>query len=517
MIQLTSQQLAVLDHPDDLKITAVAGSGKTATLLAYADKRGKGKKVLYLAFNRSVKQEAEHKFKAAGLHQVRIETAHSLAYKQLQLRNLEVVNYFRLHELAQALRIRQSGDPGLRYALTSHVLRYVGLYCNQSAAQLRQLNYLHYLDDAESQRFADRHLEEIVRLSSRMLEKMADGSLPVTHDYYLKQFQLKGARLPFDILLFDEAQDASAVMLDVFRKQAGIKILVGDPHQQIYRWRYAVNAMESLPYPGLSLSTSFRFPQEIADLAVQVLNWKKTLFDNYQTTEIKGVSLLKPETAKKAWIARTNMSLIAGALAFIESNPQARLYFEGGFKAYTFASTGYSLQEVIWLREGKNWKIRDPLLAALGSFEKLLQYVEQTGDIELAMLTQLVIIYGDGLPEQLQRLKNAVLQGGETEQADQIFSTVHRSKGMEYDAVRLMPDFLTEKKLRKQIEENKRQLDTGRLQEEINLLYVAITRSRGKLEIPENWFEKITGKGISTYQTDFAPNSGAADSKVISA
>ena len=64
-----------------------------------------------------------------------------------------------------------------------------------------------------------------------------------------------------------------------------------------------------------------------------------------------------------------------------------------------------------------------------------------------------------------------------------IFSTVHRCKGMEYDAIQLVNDFITEEKLTK----GKKQ-EAGSLvkfNEEINLLYVAITRTKNSIHIPE--------------------------------
>jgi len=84
------------------------------------------------------------------------------------------------------------------------------------------------------------------------------------------------------------------------------------------------------------------------------------------------------------------------------------------------------------------------------------------------------------------RVKEKHVNNDEKERADVIFSTVRRCKGMEYDSVRIVDDFITEEKLEKlsqgAFEEN---MDPARLNEEINLLYVAVTRTRNKLEIPE--------------------------------
>ncbi|MFN3694774.1 MAG: UvrD-helicase domain-containing protein, partial [Ignavibacterium sp.] len=80
-MKLTQEQYDIINSSGDIKINAVAGSGKTTTIIEYSKSRPKKSKILYLAFNRSVKTEAEQKFASLGLDNVKVETAHSLAYK----------------------------------------------------------------------------------------------------------------------------------------------------------------------------------------------------------------------------------------------------------------------------------------------------------------------------------------------------------------------------------------------------------------------------------------------------
>jgi superfamily I DNA/RNA helicase len=499
MTAFTEQQLQILDHRGDLKISAIAGAGKSSTLLAYAQKHSRNKPCLYLAFNRSVKLEAQKSFAAAGLKNVRVETAHSLAWRYLPQTPDKLSNGYRLHELADALRIGHRHDPAYRYALARHALQYVVLYCNHPHSRLEQQNYLHFIDDPESRRFADRRLEDILRLARKLLQAMETGSLPVLHDYYLKQFQLLQPRLPFELLLFDEAQDASAVMLDIFRRQAGTKILVGDTHQQIYRWRHAVNALASLPFAELPLLNSFRFPESLATLARSCLDWKAGIQSDFKAPDIHGLGKMPVKPRSFACLARTNLGLIEAALQFAASEPGASLYFEGGYEAYSFSSTLFWLQDFIKLQNGQKSAVRDPLLASLGSLEGVQRYIEQTGDAHLGMLYQLHIRYGDSLEQRLRALQKRVLPARDKEKADCCFSTVHRAKGMEYDRIQLMPDFISEAKIKKQQDDPKGKADPGRWLEEINLLYVAITRSRGWLQMPDYLFADLDLAGISTY------------------
>src|SRR5690625_3185447 len=82
-MKLTHEQQAIIRSQGNIKINAVAGSGKTTTLIEYARSRPRGSRILYLAFNRTVRTEASKKFSELGLDNVRVETAHSLAYKSI--------------------------------------------------------------------------------------------------------------------------------------------------------------------------------------------------------------------------------------------------------------------------------------------------------------------------------------------------------------------------------------------------------------------------------------------------
>lgn len=67
-MELTSEQYDIIHSTGDIKINAVAGSGKTTTIIEYANARPATAKILYLAFNRSVKLEAQKKFVEKGMY-----------------------------------------------------------------------------------------------------------------------------------------------------------------------------------------------------------------------------------------------------------------------------------------------------------------------------------------------------------------------------------------------------------------------------------------------------------------
>jgi len=111
-MKLTDEQKDIINSNGDIIINAVAGSGKTTTIIEYARARPKTAKILYLAFNKSVKLEAIKKFAEKGLSNVTVETAHSLAYKNIVFRHQYKVlsQGYKTHELAALLGLQGNGE-----------------------------------------------------------------------------------------------------------------------------------------------------------------------------------------------------------------------------------------------------------------------------------------------------------------------------------------------------------------------------------------------------------------------
>jgi superfamily I DNA/RNA helicase len=251
--------------------------------------------------------------------------------------------------------------------------------------------------------------------------------------------------------------------------------------------------LDKANFDTLQLSTSFRFTQEIANLATEVLAWKNHLFE-CKPVAIAGKGAGKTDKVK-ATIARTNLGLLLNAIDFITDNSKVKhIYFEGNINSYTYGDDGTSLYDVLNLYNGKHDRIRDQLVGSMKDIDDLEEYVEKTEDHQLATMIEIVREYGNEVHGIIKSLKELHTGDENRNKAEMIFSTVHRAKGMEYDVVHLVNDFITESKLKDLKEKHKNDktaaFDTARLSEEINLLYVAITRTRNKLFIPETLLPK---------------------------
>ena len=74
--------------------------------------------------------------------------------------------------------------------------------------------------------------------------------------------------------MLDEAQDSNPVILDVLAQAAVKTIYVGDRFQQIYTFRGAVNAMDTVQTPNTSyLTQSWRFGPNIARFATDITDY----------------------------------------------------------------------------------------------------------------------------------------------------------------------------------------------------------------------------------------------------
>ncbi|WP_139256479.1 UvrD-helicase domain-containing protein [Flavisolibacter ginsengisoli] len=493
MLNLTAEQQAIIQSSGNIRINAVAGSGKTTTIIEYAATRPANSRILYLAYNKSVKLEAKKRFAERGLKNVRVETAHSLAYKSIVFDKGFKVSQkeFKTYDIAEILGLPGNGERHGEYILANHINKFMTYFCNSEAEKVQDLDYLSIVTDDKARSFVKAFYKHIEKGTRLLLSKMNSGHLEVSHDFYLKLYQLSHPVLDYDYMLFDEAQDASPAMLNIFLNQKAIKVVVGDSHQQIYSWRHAVNSLDKTNFQLYDLSNSFRFGQDIANLAMEILSWKKHL------QEVKPVVIVgkgtPPMSKFKATIARTNLGLLLRAITFITEHKDVNhIYFEGNINSYTYADDGASLYDILNLYNHKYDLVRDKLIGSMKDLDDLEEYIEKTEDVQLGMMVEVVKEYRNEIPALIRTLKEKHVGDSEKHKAEMVFSTVHRSKGMEYDAVQLAEDFITESKLEKLASEDKKknEINHTKYNEEINLLYVAVTRTKGLLRIPETLLPK---------------------------
>jgi len=252
-----------------------------------------------------------------------------------------------------------------------------------------------------------------------------------------------------------------------------------------------VNSLEKVDYPVYHLTRSFRFDHEIASLASRILQWKTHLGLNSEV-QIYGTVSGNNSSKQCAVLARTNVGLLSKAVELlIEKKVVKKIYFEGRIESYTYAEEGASVYDILNLYLDRRHLIKDKLIASMKHFSDLEEYIDKTEDISLRLMVDVVKKYHRDLPDYIKQIKEAHVENHEKEKAGMIFSTVHRCKGLEYDEVTLVNDFITEEKIINLVKEiGFDKLNKDKLAEEINLLYVAVTRTRNVLNLPEELMPK---------------------------
>jgi len=474
----THEQRAATDlfmTEQSLKINAFAGSGKTTTLRVMGEstkRRG-----LYLAFNRSVADYASRLFPS----NVECRTIHSLAFRQMhQVIRVEskLVGSINRNQVCNLLNLSD-------YSVGSHLL-----FSSQVASlvQATLKVFLHSRDDDVQtahmptwgilNRLTARELQTVAKhvckLAQKLWQLMQDvGSpTPLGHDGYLKLWALGRPKLDVDFILLDEAQDSNPVMLEVLRQQESQVIYVGDRHQQIYQWRGAVNAMEQVKTKHETyLTQSFRFGKAIADLANRVLG---TLGEEKLLVGNAEVKSQLSQGIPNAIITRTNAMLVSMVVRELEKGGQP--YVEGG------------TQELLRLLEGvralKAGRRSDqPEFFGFKNWNEFQVYAKSDEGAEWRMLVGLVDEY---TVDTLIHTLSCVAEN--PRESSVVLSTTHKAKGREWDSVELTDDF--------RVATGKAGIGpTDYEREELRIAYVALTRAKHSLNVPDSLLRELMKHG----------------------
>jgi hypothetical protein len=447
----------------DTKGLAPAGSGKTEMMRAGAYHISKGKGV-YVAFNKAIADEAGRKFN----NNVDCRTGHSLAYRSVgykyrdrfgKLTGMMIANCCDIGDLSAYPTKSNKG-----YVILDTIRR----YCYSASPRI-EFEHVPAIKGPYDDVQVKLMKEELFPIARKVWDILIDekGSLPIGHDHYLKAWALKKPQLGVDYVMFDEAQDANAVILDVIQNQDCQKIYVGDKFQQIYAWRGAINAMDTLLTKHTAYITqSFRFGQGVAEMANKILGCYMP--PSQAPPAIIGFQEKDSFVSKEAIedpdviICRTNSGVISNVFKYLEMGKA--VYVQGGVMMMINMLKGAGD-----LMNGKRTYVPD--LALFSTWNEVVECSETESGADLR--TTVKMIKDHGIPKLLNALNSThKSQFG----ADITITTAHKAKGLEWGKVKLYNDFQCP-----HIDErgNPVRLSQG----EINILYVAATRALDVLDI----------------------------------
>jgi len=470
----TPQQQAIIDAVmagQDVAVQALAGTGKTSTLLMLT-RRMPEKRIAYIAFNRSIADEAKRKFP----RRVTADTSH--AYARVALRNTPLSKKVNKAGKNGGAKVPKDVAPAL--GLTRPLRFQGGGIEPQQAAQIVMATVRRYRESADAE-LGLQHLGEhwaespaAARLLELARQVWADKADPESNkfifdaDDYIKLWALTGPVLPFDLIMFDEAQDINPVLQKVIRDQSAQKVVVGDSHQSIYEFRGAIDALKDWPADvHLPLTQSWRFGPDVAAVGNAYLNLlgADLILEGNPGLDTTLGDVEDPD----AVLTRTNVGAIGAVFAGFDAGKRVALV-GGGREIEDIAKAAQELQN------GRRTK--HPELSAYADWAEVRQYADSDEDAKsLQTLVRLVDKFSPG--GLLQMIKNLVPEDATDEETrpELVVSTAHKAKGREWGRVRIGSDFA----------QPKEDEVTGEVvmppPGDLRLAYVTVTRAKEALEL----------------------------------
>ena len=478
---LTKEQQAIINCEFDeiLLINAYAGTGKTTTLVEFCKKRS-DKKIIYMAYNNSMSKEAQIKFK--DLHNVSVGTIHSFARKEMQDKITKISNYDRKAKNEQWIINANTIKSLFLDIQVEFRVYYASLIIKQlkafSCSNKDLQDYINNLIAIKSE--VEKY--NVNYLAKKMIELWREfrenQNIPYEHDFYLKEWQLTKPQLNADYILVDEAQDINDCIIDIILNQKHTKkVFIGDSYQSIYGFRGAKDCLTKLIDNKnsilLHLTKSFRCPLSVSNLAnnyLSLLGAKKDFIGTKRDNNNK-------ETFK-AVISRTNARLFDYAIEAIKENK--KIAWVGGLQKYNFQEL-IDIQQLIYK---KPQNIYNNFLNKFNNINELLEYSKEANEPDLKTKLSIVFKYiNKDILSLIKKIKAMSLANPKN--ADYVLCTAHKSKGLEWENVVLLDDFINLSKIIPSAKEKNSLFEIQK--EELNLLYVAITRSKKRIELPNDY------------------------------
>lgn len=474
----TEEQTAIKEaFPDHrfLTIQAKSGSGKTSTLYLLANSTED--RILYLAFNKSMAEEARRKMPP----NVECRTLHSICYQFLDHRlraklsrpEGQYVNVAGTgSEIAKKFKINNLIDKRGKTLLTRAM---IGLMIKQTVGKFefsddpfisrKHFPGVHLADIKRKGINEHKLITEVVKYAKQLWRERIDPNTDtlMTHDTYVKLFELSGADLGYDIIFGDEFQDVNPAFLSILRNAKSAKqvVVVGDEYQSIYQFRGSQNMMKETSTYGaeLPLTACFRFGPKVANIANMILSDKEPLrhplvgkgFDTVVGSyKSDVVDYTKPYTI----IFRKNLTLLMEAMDRIADGEEIIINVD----TRDFISM---VDSVNALRRGDIEKVKHETVLPYADWNEFVECAEADPDAK-RLLNIVVSGKANTIAHTLRTHRNSPT-------AKVTLTTAHKSKGLEWDQVIVANDFPSnyDKKTGEWV---------GLEEAERNLLYVAHTR-----------------------------------------
>lgn len=457
-------------------VEAVAGSGKSTTIVECMNRIPAGKTAIFLAFNKAIAEE----LKACG---VNARTFHSLTYSPVtrarNARNIETA------KLQLIIKEKLSGNDAFLYGgFISRMVglgRQAGIGCLVADTTQTWLEICNHHDlELENE---NAELGRALELCGQLLRwSNADSRLDFDDLLYLAVKD--GLSLPkFDYVFVDEAQDTNAIQRALLRKilKADSRIIaVGDPAQAIYGFRGAdsdsLNLIaEEFNCKSLPLTVSYRCPTKVVEYA---RHWVSHIEAAPTAAEGEVLDLgtkweLDKFVTGDLIVCRTTKPLISLAYKFLSARIPAKIMgreIGQGLKSLINKLNAKGIDSLMLKLDA--WTDRETEKAIAKQQESKVEAIQDKADAILCLINGM--LETERTIPALLAIIDALFsdsKGGIT------LATIHKAKGLEANTVFWLNSSQCPAKWAK---------SGWQIQQENNLCYVAVTRAKHRLVLIED-------------------------------
>ena len=445
----------------NLNVDALAGTGKTSTIVEGFYHVPQDKSVLMVAFNKSIQIELKNKAPS----NVDVFTLHALGLKAIT----KAFGKIEVDKIKLEGYIRASiGDETETLELRKNLSKAVSLskgYLADTSEKIKEVFLKHDVD------FCDKSEDEFIVLVLKLMEDTKKDTARIDFDdmiWFPAVYNLNPQK--YDFVFVDEAQDLNLAQIDLALRsvQANGRIIsVGDEFQAIYQFRGAdenavQNIIDRLNSKRLPLSVTYRCGKSIVREAQQYVPEYEAYKDNPEGhVEYTNLDKMKREAKAGDFIlSRVNAPLIKLCMYFLKDNRKANIQGRDIGKNLLWMIKKSKAKDVVellqWVQE---WRYRECEKYAKLNRTNIVEIISDKAEM-IENLCEGAIDLKE-VKSNIERL----FHDGDDDKDRIILSSIHKSKGLERDRVWVLINTL-------RLNSNK---------EETNLAYVAITRAISSL------------------------------------
>lgn len=503
----------------NLVIEACAGAGKTSTIVESLKLIPENKKILFIAFNKSIVSELQNR--VGDKSNVTITTMHALGFKMLRSkigsRARIKINEFKYNSYVQNnmrdVFKRLHTPVSKQHKFVNNVIDMLNYGRNYLASSSKEMKEV---ADKFNLAISDEELSIVMKVME--WGKKNIGEIDFTDMVWLPNaLNISPKYDTYDFIMLDEAQDANLAQIGTFLKckKLGTRVIaVGDENQSIYGFcgasKDSFSKLKNLPNTQtLPLSISYRCPKQVVALA-------KEYSDNIEASDTAAEGVINYETPISEIqdggmvVCRNNAPLIKLYFDLIKSGKKAYLkgeqgLFEGVIKSVTKIEN--NMLSTDFANDGILPRMYEELLDARDKMCNCLKISKRDASTSSAILQmydkiQTVEILSEGLKTRNELLDRINSINKSSDKDGICLSSIHKAKGLEADNVYILcPSLMPSKNAKKDWEKT----------EENNLIYVAYTRAKKTL----SFLSEVGYDEFSTDNAKFTFADTLADKEVV--